>query len=458
MQTALRPYTTAGVALVGASVIAISPVAAPTAAIEKVRDTAVELSALVNPIEAFGPVFEATVADLQALGEVIGANPTPILSQILVNQINGVGNIGAALEAQIGVIPQLPDLLGQTVANELGAFGDLAGVGQAFVQNLTDVLTGSEPGTVQGQLQEALDLLNQGEFGLAFQFLAVLPLLPLLGNGLSNIELLPPLIQALQQPLADAAALFPIAAGPLANAQAALGVLGNPLNALIIGVGALTAVSGVADAAGNTVGGLIEAVQNGDPEAAFNTIITQAAKGTQALVDGAFAPQFGLIAGLQGLREAIAAAITTPSFPPQAAVAEVAKVPSAQAQSFTLTAPLEKAPESTTDTTPAAEKTESGPVETDSGTGRGHAVVERNTFGERQGQVHQRQSVHPRVHCHKGRPPSRGHRTRLRAESQGCSPEDHQGAHRHWWRQELERHCVHERRRKRFEQCDFRQR
>ena len=269
MQLALRPYAMAGVALVGASVIAVSPVIATPTAIEQVRDNAVELSALVNPIDAFRPVFEAAVADLQELGQVIGANPTPILEQILENQINGVGNIGAALEAQIGVIPQLPQLLGQTVANQLGAFGDLAAVGQTFVENLTDVLTGTEPGTVQGQLQEALDFLKEGEFGQAFQFLAVLPLLPILGNGLSNIELISPLIGALQQPLADAAKLFPIAAGPLANAQAALGVLGNPLNALIIGVGALTAVAGVADAAGNTVGGLIDAVQNRDPEAAF---------------------------------------------------------------------------------------------------------------------------------------------------------------------------------------------
>ena len=145
--------------------------------------------------------------------------------------------------------------------------------------------------------------------------------------------------------MADAAKLFPIAAGPLANAQAALGVLGNPLNALIIGVGALTAVAGVADAAGNTVGGLIDAAQNRDPEAAFNTVIAQAVAGTTALLGGALDPQFGLVAGLQGLREAIAAAITTPSFPPAVeSVASVAKAPSSAAQTFTLTAPLAKAP------------------------------------------------------------------------------------------------------------------
>jgi hypothetical protein len=346
MQLALRPYATAGVALVGASVIAVSPVAVPPTAVQESRDAAVRLSALANPIDAFRPVFEATVADLQQLGQVIGADPAPILAQIIQNQISGVGNIGAALEAQVGVIPQLPQLLGQAVSNQLGALGDLAGVGQTFVENLTDVLLGTGPGTVQGQLQQALDFLNQGEFGQAFQFLAVLPLLPVLGNGLTNIELIPPLIAALQQPLADAAKLFPVAAGPLANAQAALGVLGDPLNALLIGVGALTAVAGVADAAGNTLGGLIDAAQNRDPEGAFNTVVTQAAAGTSALLGGVLDPQFGLIAGLNGLRAAIAAAITTPSFPPPAPIAEVAKAPSGVTKSFALTTTQEKVPES----------------------------------------------------------------------------------------------------------------
>ena len=38
MQAALRPYATAGVALVGASVIAVSPVIATPTALEEARD------------------------------------------------------------------------------------------------------------------------------------------------------------------------------------------------------------------------------------------------------------------------------------------------------------------------------------------------------------------------------------------------------------------------------------
>ena len=117
------------------------------------------------------------------------------------------------------------------------------------------MITGSGPGTLQDQIQGALDLINQGEFGQAFGNLAVLPLLPILGNGLENILLLPQLVEALQQPLTDAAELFPIAAGPLGNAAKAIGVFGD-LNAVLpIGLGALLAVNGAAVAVGNTVGG-----------------------------------------------------------------------------------------------------------------------------------------------------------------------------------------------------------
>ena len=214
---------------------------------------------------------------------------------------------------------------------------------------------------MQEQIQGALDLIDQGEFGLAFGNLAVLPLLPILGNGLENIILLPQLITALQQPLADAAELFPIAAGPLGNAAQAIGVLGDINAVLPIGLGALLALNGAAVAAGNTVGGLIDAVQNGDPEAAFNTIVNQAAAATTALLNGALDPQFGLIGGLQGLREAIAAAITPPA---EVASTAVAKVPSGAAQSFTLTAPVEKAPALKAGTPSADENAGSGAVDT----------------------------------------------------------------------------------------------
>ncbi len=61
MNAAVRPYATAGVALVGASVIAISPLAPPMPDLQAVQrsvsSVGVELSAAVNPIENWIQVF-----------------------------------------------------------------------------------------------------------------------------------------------------------------------------------------------------------------------------------------------------------------------------------------------------------------------------------------------------------------------------------------------------------------
>ncbi|MDX1886490.1 hypothetical protein [Mycolicibacterium sp. 120270] len=337
MQSALRPYVTAGVALVGASAIAVTPVTAPPTAVEEIRDRAVELSALANPIEIFGPIFETAFENAQALGVRLAENPAPILQQVLVNQINGIGNIGSALEAQVGVIPQLPALLSDAIANGTANLEALAAFVPTLFGNFAELINS---GILQDQIQGALDLAAAGDFGQAFTQLLTTGLLLVAGPGLANLEIIPLISGALQQSLADAATLFPIAAGPLGNAQAAVAAAQTPL--LLLGLGALVPVAAVGTAAGDTLSGLVNAVQNGDPEAAFNAIVNGAAAATTGVLDGAVG-EFGIPAGLQGLREAIAAAITNPSFPPPEAPASISTVPTTGAQSFTLTAPLEKA-------------------------------------------------------------------------------------------------------------------
>jgi hypothetical protein len=134
--------------------------------------------------------------------------------------------------------------------------------------------------------------------------------------------------------LADAAAIFPIAAGPLNNAQAAIGQLPNV--ALFAVLGALSPVSSISIAAGNTLGGLLNAARNGDPQEAFTTIITEAVNATDSIVTNAIDPVGGVIPTLVALRQAIAAAITTP-----VATTQVAQLSPSAAHTFTLTAPLE---------------------------------------------------------------------------------------------------------------------
>ena len=91
MNAAVRPYATAGVALLGASVIAISPLAPPMPDVQAMQRTVssvgVELSAAVNPIENWVQVFQKSAANLGAIGQQIADSPAPILSQVVANQI-----------------------------------------------------------------------------------------------------------------------------------------------------------------------------------------------------------------------------------------------------------------------------------------------------------------------------------------------------------------------------------
>jgi hypothetical protein len=340
MQAALRPYATAGVALVGASVIAVSPVTVTQTAAQEVRDAAVQLSALTNPLDAFGPVFEAAVADLQALGQQIGANPAPILAAILGNLPGNIADLPGNALAQLLEIPQIPGQLPGQIGDALGGIQTLAGLGQTFLEGVITALTSTDPnvGGVPVQLNAILAALQSGDFATAFSDLSVLPLLPLLGPGLSNVLLVPQLAAVVQQQLANVQELLPVASGPLTAAQNVLGVFVNdPTALLLVGIGPLLAINGAATAAGSGLSEVIQAFQNGDPEGAINAVITQAANAASSIVGGVADPNFGLLSGLQHLREEIGTAIGTPS-----ATAAVATVPAISAKSVTLATPVEQ--------------------------------------------------------------------------------------------------------------------
>jgi hypothetical protein len=92
MQVASSPRLNAGIAVVGASVIAVCPLAPqmPDVHLPSVRSAAVELAALaspvVNPIDQWTQVVQAAITNLGALGQQLAADPDPILQQILANQ------------------------------------------------------------------------------------------------------------------------------------------------------------------------------------------------------------------------------------------------------------------------------------------------------------------------------------------------------------------------------------
>lgn len=89
----LRRYSTAGIAVATAGVIAISPLTVPppqlhvAAPSSLVSTRTVDLTAFVNPIAAWGDVLTTTVGDIGKLGQVYAADPFPIVRQIIANQV-----------------------------------------------------------------------------------------------------------------------------------------------------------------------------------------------------------------------------------------------------------------------------------------------------------------------------------------------------------------------------------
>ena len=94
MQTALRPYTTAGVALLGAGVIAITPIAPRMPDITDIeRALPVHLTAAVDPITQWTDVLNQANANFTTIANNFLAKPFPVLQQVIANQIGYLGEL-----------------------------------------------------------------------------------------------------------------------------------------------------------------------------------------------------------------------------------------------------------------------------------------------------------------------------------------------------------------------------
>ena len=138
MNAAVRPYTTAGVALLGASVIAISPVTPSMPDVQAMQRTVssvgVELSAAVNPIENWVQVFQKSAANLGAIGQQIADSPAPILSQIVANQIAAFEDLKTRFDNNAGTIKLILDGAPGAIATARGQLqsGDIVGAFDTF--------------------------------------------------------------------------------------------------------------------------------------------------------------------------------------------------------------------------------------------------------------------------------------------------------------------------------------
>ncbi|MGV0738349.1 outer membrane porin GjpA [Mycobacterium syngnathidarum] len=97
MHAALRPYATAGIALVGASAIAVSPVVAPPVApdiqVPRIAAAQVGLAAQTDVLARWVEVFNTASDNATTLAGFSFEAPAPALQQVIVNQVGYMGDV-----------------------------------------------------------------------------------------------------------------------------------------------------------------------------------------------------------------------------------------------------------------------------------------------------------------------------------------------------------------------------
>jgi hypothetical protein len=93
----MRPYVTAGVALVGAGVIAVSPIAPPPADVPAAH-ASVQLAAAPSPLQLYPQVVLQSLANAGALLDQYFADPFPIIGATLENQAAALADAVSALQ------------------------------------------------------------------------------------------------------------------------------------------------------------------------------------------------------------------------------------------------------------------------------------------------------------------------------------------------------------------------
>ncbi|VEG58190.1 Uncharacterised protein [Mycolicibacterium aurum] len=98
MRAGMRPYVTAGVALVGAGLVAVTPIA-PLAADTPAAHSAVQLAAVPSPLQLYPQVVLRSIANAEALVQQYLADPFPIIGKTLENQAVAFADAVAALQS-----------------------------------------------------------------------------------------------------------------------------------------------------------------------------------------------------------------------------------------------------------------------------------------------------------------------------------------------------------------------
>jgi hypothetical protein len=154
MQLAARSSVGAGVALVGAAVIAVQPVAPmlPDISVPGIHAAQVELAALANPADQWAQVIGTAIDNLGQLGQQVLADPAPVIQKIINNQLANSAVLGKAIDqastAIATAVQGLPAVL-QTASEQLAA-GNVSGAVQTIIGPVLPLALGIIDGVLTG--------------------------------------------------------------------------------------------------------------------------------------------------------------------------------------------------------------------------------------------------------------------------------------------------------------------
>jgi len=326
MQIAVRSTYTAGVALIGAGVIAMSPVSPPTMTslqLPAVQSSAVQLAAATNPITQWEQIVTEALQNTKTLVAGVFADPAPVLGQIVKNEISNFGTLGGALK----------DFM------------------TAFVGQLGDVPAGLRTGLTQ---------VFTGHISDGFQTLFQTVLTPIMVPIITVPDFLTDIQGFFAKPVQNLVNVITAAITPASG-------MGWVLTA---GFPVISVMADMVAATGDSLQLVLDSVKSGNLVGALGAILAIPGTITGALLNGYQIEGGGLLGPngfFQGLRNAlkvIATAITPTATPPVAATGVAAtsvaaeKISATKAESTKIAAAATGITLSADDTAAAVGKTE----------------------------------------------------------------------------------------------------
>lgn len=274
MSETFRPYLAAGVALAGAGMLAVTPLApVPDVQQAAARGIDVTLTALTDPLTPYLDLFADSFGNIASIGAGRLADPAPLLTTVLGNQFGYAENVVNSLTGVTGGL--------------FNAFLDLP-------DQLAPVFTDLFAGNITGASTGLIDAINQ--------------------------TLLKPIV--LELALGDLGKVLAIPATMTQNLADGVAAAMGPL--LMAGLGILAPVYGVITAAGDSGQGIVDALTAMDPLAAFGTALGAPGEIANAFLNGVVAEGLpGLLSAPGGLVDTLVNAL------PQAVAGGIGSNPAA---------------------------------------------------------------------------------------------------------------------------------